>query len=372
MGETFFFYGTLCHVPLLSAVLGRVPDAVPARLSGHAVHWAEGQDFPLIVPAPGGVAQGLAVRGLAPEDRARLDFYEGGFGYATRPVTVEAAGQALAAQVYWPDPGRWRPGAAWRLADWAAVWGDAVTAGAADVMALYGVKPAAAVARRRGPMLVRAASRLRAAATPAPATLRHAAGPGDVAVSAWREPYAGFFSVEEYDLTHRRFDGAPGALITRAAFVSGDAVTVLPWDAVRDRVLVVEQFRAGPHARGDANPWTVEAIAGRIDPDETPEAAARREAQEEAGLRLSELWPVAAYYPTPGAKTEFLYSYVAPCALPDEAAMLGGKEDEGEDIRGHVIPFERLMDLIDSGEVANAPLILTAWWLDRKRRGGSR
>lgn len=369
MAETFFFYGTLCHEPLLQAILGRAPDAMPARLAGHAVHWAAGQDFPLILERPGAVAEGLLVRGLTAADRARLDFYEGGFGYATRAVEVAAGGQAVAAQVYWPEPGLWQPAAPWRLADWAARWGDAVTAGAADVMALYGVKPAEAVARRRGPMLVRAASRLRAAA-PAPATLRHAALPGEVRAEARREPYAAFFSVEEYDLTHRRFDGGPGARLTRAAFVSGDAVTVLPWDEARDRVLVVEQFRAGPYARGDANPWTLEAIAGRIDPDETPEQAARREAEEEAGLHLSDLWPVAAYYPSPGAKTEFLYSYVAPCALPDGAAGLGGKDDEGEDIRGHVIPFARLMDLIASGEVANAPLILTALWLERRRRGG--
>lgn len=369
MDQTFFFYGTLCHGPLLAALLGREVAAVPARLAGHAVHWAEGQDFPMILPAPGRVAEGLLVRGLTAGDRARLDFYEGGFGYATRAVEVTAAGQDVTAQVYWPDPVLWRPGAPWRLADWAAVWGDAVTSAAADVMALQGVRPAAAVARRRGPMLVRAASRLRAAA-PGPATLRRLSAPGDVRVLARREPYAGFFAVEEYDLTHRRFDGAPGPRLTRAAFVSGDAVTVLPWDAARGRVLVVEQFRTGPLARGDANPWSIEAIAGRIDAGETPEAAARREAEEEAGLQLADLWPVASYYPSPGAKTEFLYSYVAPCDLPDAVARLAGHADEGEDIRGHVIPLARLMALIASGEVANAPLILTALWLERRLRGG--
>lgn len=367
-GEDFFFYGTLCHMPLLRLVLGRDPGAVPARLGDHAVHWAEGQDFPMIVDSPGAAAEGLLVRGLTGADRARLDFYEGGFGYRTRTVDVAAGGQAVAAQVYWPDPGLWTPGAPWNLGDWAARWGAAVTAAAGDAMALMGQKPAAAVAARRRLMLVRGASRVRAAVPdPAPATLRRAAAPGDVAVIARREPYAAFFSVEEYDLRHARFDGRPGQALTRAAFVSGDAVTVLPWDAARDRVLVVEQFRTGPFARGDANPWTLEAIAGRIDPGETPEQTARREAEEEAGLHLSDLWPVAAYYPSPGAKTEFLYSFVAPCDLPDSAARLGGEAHEGEDIRAHVIPFARLMDLIATGEVANAPLILTAWWLAGRR-----
>jgi ADP-ribose pyrophosphatase len=364
--ETFFFYGTLCHLPLLARVLGRDPQAVPAQLADHAVHWAEGQDFPMIVARQGAVAQGLLVPGLTVEDRARLDFYEGGFGYRTRMVQASTPAGPVQAQVYWPDAGLWQPGAPWSLADWATVWGDAVTASALDVMALFGRKDPGLVARRRAPMLVRGASRVRAA-VPAPADLRHAAVSGDVAVSDRREPYAHFFSVEEYDLSFRRFDGSMSPVVTRAAFVSGDAVTVLPYDPLRDRVLLVEQFRTGPFVRGDLQPWLLEAIAGRIDPDETPEQAARREAGEEAGLVLHDLWPVAGYYPSPGAKAEFIYSFVAPCDLPDDAGIVSGVADEAEDIRGHVIGFDRLMHLVGSGEVCNAPLILTALWLARER-----
>lgn len=368
MGQTFFFYGTLCHLPLLRAVLGRTPQATPADLPGHRVAWAQGQDFPLIEAAHGRTAPGLLVEGLTAEDQARLDFYEGGFAYRTRVLPVPVAGRGdVSAQVYFPDPGHWQAGVDWRLADWAAIWGETVTASAADVMALYGQKPAQAVAARRHAMLVRAGSRVRAASDPAPTDLRHSARPDDVQVDARREPYAHFFAVEEYDLRFRRFDGALSAPATRAAFVSGDAVTVLPYDPVRDRVLLVEQFRAGPFARGDRQPWQLEAVAGRVDPAESPENAARREAVEEAGVVLRDLLPVANYYPSPGAKTEFILSYVGLADLPDSAARLGGLADEGEDIRGHVIPFARLMDLVATGEIANAPLILSALWLDRER-----
>ena len=88
---------------------------------------------------------------------------------------------------------------------------------------------------------------------------------------------------------------------------------------------------------------------------------------EEAGLTPGAMIPVASYYPTPAAKIEFLYSYVALCDLPDGAAGVFGVEGEAEDIRGHLISFDAFMALVASGEVDNAPLLVTALWLQRER-----
>lgn len=224
------------------------------------------------------------------------------------------------------------------------------------------------IRRRFGHLLTRAQAALNAR-IPAPATLRHAAGPGDVAVQARRIPYANYFSVEEYDLTHRRFDGTTSAQVTRAVFISGDAVVVLPWDPVRDLVLLTEQFRAGPLGRGDPQCWSLEAVAGRIDGGETPEQAARREAQEEAGLTLGPLIALGGQYPSPGAKAEYLHLFAAPCDLSQVAAT-GGLESEDEDIRLHVLPWDRMMALIDTGEINNGPLVALALLLARRRAAG--
>ena len=196
-----------------------------------------------------------------------------------------------------------------------------------------------------------------------------APGAGDVNIEAQAEAYRAFFSVQDYDLCYRRFDGSLSPVLRRAAFVSGDAVTVLPYDAARDRLLLIEQFRVGPMARGDVNPWQFEAIAGRIDTGETVEAAARREAVEEAGLSLGALLAVARYYPTPGISSECLYSYVGLCDLPDGVAGVFGVAGEAEDIRGHLIGFEDAMEMAASGEIGNAPTLLTLFWLAGQRAG---
>lgn len=232
------------------------------------------------------------------------------------------------------------------------------------IMAEFGRSPAAEVRRRLGSLRVLAASRVRARAT-GERGLRQ--GTGEVHLTGARLGHAGFFALEVADLSYRRFDGRMSPSLTREVFLLGDAVTVLPYDPSRDRVLVIEQMRMGPLGRGDPLPWQIEAIAGRIDPGETPEAAARREAEEEAGLKLGRLEKIGAYYPSPGAVSEYIYSYLAICALPDDAAGLFGAEAEAEDIRGMILSHEGLMAALARGDLTSAPLFLSALWLDRER-----
>lgn len=365
--EALFLFGTLRHPPLLQAVAGADLTAEPAVLDDHAVAHALSaggveQPFPLLFPRSGSRAQGVIIR-PDPVARQRLDAYERVFGYDTTRAEVTGASGPIEAAIYVPRPGLWSPGRDWSLQDWARLRGDLAVEVAREVMArLPGTSPEA-IAHRYAMLENRVSSRQRARAMPGPADLRRRPGAEDVAVDDYRYPYDWFFGVEEADLRFRRFDNTLSPRVTRAGFVMGDAVTVLPYDPVRDRVMVVEQFRFGPMARGDANPWSLEPIAGRIDPRETPEAAARREAREETGLEITRMEPIARYYVSPGAVSEYLFSYLALTALPDEAEGVGGLETEAEDIRAHVIGFDRFMALVASGEVENGPLLISAQWL---------
>jgi ADP-ribose pyrophosphatase len=356
-----FLQGHLLSPALRLAVLGTPTDMQAARLDGFAQGALPGARWPVLVPHAGGRVDGAILTGLSAADLQRLDHHEAVLGQ-TR-LAVRLGGQGGFAYVA-ADPAAARPWTAeLALPDGAAI----LATSAEDVMTLMGRVSPETMARRHDAMLVRAASRLRARRDPGPTVLRHRAVPGDVAVADWRQTYASFFSVEETDLSFRRFDGGHSRTVTRAAFVSGDAVTVLPYDPVRDRVLLVEQFRAGPYGRGDPQPWHLEVVAGRIDPGETPQGAARREAMEEAGLELRDLLPVSSCYASPGAMTEFLYCYVGLCDLPDGAEGLFGLAEEAEDIRGHLIGFDALMAQVASGEIATAPVVLSIFWLAMNR-----
>lgn len=349
-----FLYGTLMHPAHLAAVLGREATMRPATLDG----WRRGRDGdsagPVLAPEPGARTEGTILE-ATPDDLERLTRYLGAQGFAPRKVALgDAPGL-----VFVPDEAR-EPGEPWSLEAWAAAWGELAVEAAREAMD----DPAAPMPSVRRRAMARLAAR---------------AGRGrdrgaEVEVVERRRPYSGFYAFEEIDLRHRRFDGGWSETMTRGVLVSFDAVIVLPYDPVRDRVLLIEQIRVGRLARGERDPWSMEPVAGLLDPGEHPEACARREAAEEAGLRMTALHHASSGYTSPGASTGYHHHYVGVCDLPDGSAGIGGLAEEHEDIRGHLMDAGELIAGVSDGRLDNAPLILLTLWLalnrERLRAGG--
>jgi ADP-ribose pyrophosphatase len=178
--------------------------------------------------------------------------------------------------------------------------------------------------------------------------------------------FTGFYKLEKVHLRHRQFSGKMGPTLSRELFVRHDAVCVLPYDAKADKVVLIEQFRVGAMDKA-ANPWLLEMVAGLIDKaSEDPEDVARREAVEEAGLTLGSLLPITNYFPSPGGSDEFVYLYLGQCDS-EGAGGVHGLEEEGEDIRVHVMPFEDAMQLVKDGVINNAACIMAMQWLALNR-----
>ena len=180
--------------------------------------------------------------------------------------------------------------------------------------------------------------------------------------------YRGFFSVEEHELSFQKFNKTQSNVVKRSALVSSDAVIVLPYDPINDRVLLIEQFRTGPYVKGDRNPWVLEPIAGLVDKGESPETAGLREAQEEAHLKIDKLKLVARSYPSPGISTEFFHQYIGIVSLPESTNLVSGLESESEDIRSHIFSYKEFSKMILKGEINVGPAILLGLWLSKNRK----
>lgn len=173
--------------------------------------------------------------------------------------------------------------------------------------------------------------------------------------------YEGHFRADRWHVRYRRHDGAWSDEHGLEIFDRGHAVSVLPYDAVTDQVVLVEQFR-GAAAQTTDPPWLIEAVAGATKPGEEPEEVARREALEEAGLELSELKRLPRFLPSPGAVTEELHLFIGR-ADAAKAGGLHGLLDEHEDIKVHVIAFDEALAMIEDGRIVAANTIIPMLWL---------
>ena len=179
--------------------------------------------------------------------------------------------------------------------------------------------------------------------------------------------FQGYFQVDRYRLRHETFDGGMSAEITREIFERGHAAATLPYDPVRDEVVLLEQFRVGADAAG-REPWMIEIVAGIIEDGETPESLVQREMLEEAGLTTLELEPMATILTSPGGASETVHFFCARIDYSD-AGGLFGLDHEGEDIRAFVVPGNDVADLLTSGQVENGHAVLALQWflLNRDR-----
>lgn len=177
--------------------------------------------------------------------------------------------------------------------------------------------------------------------------------------------YHGFFTLEQFSLKHDLFDGGESKPLIRELLDRGQAAAVLPYDPVRDEVVLIEQFRIGA-VEDTSGPWLIEVIAGLCEPDEPVEDLIHREALEEAGCTISDLIPLFHYYSSPGGSNEEIELYLARTDTSDVGGI-HGLDDEGEDIRVLVMKSDAAFDLLEQGRIDSAMPIIALQWLQLNR-----
>ena len=183
----------------------------------------------------------------------------------------------------------------------------------------------------------------------------------DVEIIARETLYSGFFSMELYRFRHRLFNGEMSGEIKREIFERGHAAVLLPFDPVRDEVVLVEQVRIAAYDTSET-PWLLEMVAGMIEEGESVEDVARREALEEAGLVVGRTKPVLSYLASPGGTTERSSIMVGEVDATT-AEGIHGLADENEDIRVHVVSRELAYQWVEEGKIDNAASVIALQWL---------
>ena len=124
------------------------------------------------------------------------------------------------------------------------------------------------------------------------------------------------------------------------------------------RVLLVRQYRYAV----DAFVW--ELPAGRRDPGETPEEGARRELEEEVGLRAGSLEPVLVFWTTPGFCDEVMHLFRAASLVP-----VPPRPEADERIESATFTLEEAMAMLEQGEIREGKTLVALLMETRRRRG---
>ncbi|APZ07595.1 MULTISPECIES: ADP-ribose diphosphatase [Kosakonia] len=183
----------------------------------------------------------------------------------------------------------------------------------------------------------------------------------DVEIIARETLYTGFFSLVRYRFRHRLFNGGMSGEVQREIFERGHAAVLLPYDPVRDEVVLIEQIRIAAFDTSDT-PWLLEMVAGMIEVGESDEEVARREADEEAGLAVGRVKRMLSYLASPGGTSERTAVLVGEVDAT-QASGIHGLVDENEDIRVHVVSREQAYQWVEEGTIDNAASVIALQWL---------
>lgn len=178
--------------------------------------------------------------------------------------------------------------------------------------------------------------------------------------------HRGFLTLARYRLRHSLYRGGWSTVIERERVEHLNAAAVLLYDAARDQVVMVEQFRIGALELGQGA-WLVEPPGGVVEPGCDPAAVALREAREETGCAAWGIEPIASFHVSPGVTAQRLHLF---CARTDasQAGGVHGLPGEGEDIRVLVLDAGHAIAGLGAGRLDTMTAIIALQWLALHRQ----
>ncbi|MFC5467849.1 NUDIX domain-containing protein [Cohnella suwonensis] len=139
-----------------------------------------------------------------------------------------------------------------------------------------------------------------------------------------------------------------GETATREIVRHPGAVAVVA--IVDGKMLVVEQFRK------PLDKAQVEIPAGKLDAGEEPEAAARRELEEETGYRARSIRHLSSFSTSPGFAEEIVHLYYTDDLEQGEVHL-----DDEEFLTCEAISLEQAQRYIEEGKICDAKTLLAVY-----------
>jgi 8-oxo-dGTP pyrophosphatase MutT (NUDIX family) len=118
-------------------------------------------------------------------------------------------------------------------------------------------------------------------------------------------------------------------------------------------VVVIEQFRHG------VDSVILEIPGGMVDPNESPEGAARRELIEETGYACGNLKLIGTSRPNPAIQNNTIFHYLAEGCVKTHDVRF----DDHESIVTRTLPLDTVEELIKEGSISHSLVVAEFFYL---------
>lgn len=125
-----------------------------------------------------------------------------------------------------------------------------------------------------------------------------------------------------------------------------------------DRVLLERQYRY-PVAKA-----CIEIPAGKLEIGEDHLLCAKRELEEETGYTAKKWSYIRRIHPVISYSTELIDIYLAEDLVAGKSQL-----DDEEFLDVFAVPLEQLLAWVENGDITDVKTTISAYWLDRYRRG---
>lgn len=147
------------------------------------------------------------------------------------------------------------------------------------------------------------------------------------------------FNIEEVELENEK-----GQEFTHQYVSSPNVVLMLPYNSKTNKIYLIDEYRTGPNTQFLSVP------AGKIDPGEKPETAAKRELEEEIAKITTKIELVAEGFSSPGILDEYFYGYITEvrdCKEGEQQHFL----DEHETLKLVEVSIDKAKELLKTNQI---------------------
>ncbi|HSQ98231.1 MAG TPA: NUDIX hydrolase [Rickettsiales bacterium] len=172
--------------------------------------------------------------------------------------------------------------------------------------------------------------------------------------------YAGFNKINNYLFEFESFDGKNKLTCEKEIFERKDAIAVVLYDNVNDKLLLIQQFRPGCYIKKNID-CPYEIVAGLVDKNDTMENAITREVKEEANVEILKILKIGSFFPEISFSTREIHLF---CGKFDSSNVnkYAGLKSENEETKILLFSKDEVRSMLKNNKIINSHSLIALQW----------